>query len=294
VRRGARAGSGLLAAALLAGCGGGAPKVAQPVVNEHALRPTPLIGTTWSLIGATQQTGTLIARPNVDVTLQVQPDGHYLLHSCNNVFGVATTTGPRATFDGGSDTWRHCPGLADQVDQLVAAVLPGHVEWAIDGSTLTVTNPATRIALEFRVRDGAPPLDAAPVVTVVDGAVRCRLVAGHTADGDRLYALARTRPNGPWRLLPSGPAAPGDGPLLAPQLTDSEADRACVAGFAPPGTATMRFRAPGRTPQDVPLHHATAIADAIYVGVLPSAATGGQLIAYDAAGHELGRWATTP
>jgi heat shock protein HslJ len=290
---GVRAAAGLLAAAALAGCGGGAAGAGRPVAAVATLRPTPLVGTTWLLTRVTQPAGATAARPTVDATLLIKDDGHYLLRSCNNIFGTVTTTGAAADFTGGSDTWRHCPGVAGRIDDAVAAALPGHVHWAVDGSRLTISNPAGT-ALEFRVRDGAPPLDAAPVTTLIDGAVRCRLIAGHTADGDRLYALTQVRTDGPWRLVPTGPAAPGEGPLLIPQVTDSRPARDCAAGFAPAGTATVTYRAPGGTTTDLPLHRVVGFPDPVYVGGVLSGVPTGRLVAADAAGYQLSDWATTP
>lgn len=283
-------------ALVVAGCGA-AEESAEPVVQVSA--PIPLADTDWQLVGVHQAGVTVPTRPNLDVVLAVEPDGQFLTTTCNTVSGDVVIDGSTAVFDGGSATHWPCPGAGAEVDGVVRSALQGVVSWVIEGRTLRIENAARDVRLEFRVKDQAQPPTSAVTVASREGVVpACRVMAGITAAGDeRLYALGQLRPAGPWRLVRNGPAAPGDAPLLAPELLDRDTGRTCTAGFAPPGTARVTFQAGAEGPEaELDLHRAPGIASPIYVGTIaPStSAEPGRVRAYATNGRVLALWFTLP
>lgn len=286
----------LLAAAAmaLAGCGA-SNDAAEPVVEITQRPSTEVPGTEWQLVGVRQAGVTVPTRPNLDVTFVVRPKGRFLLRSCNNLFGDVVFGASTATFDAGSTTRRICPGAAGEVEHAVRSALEGVMEWKAGDRQLWLTNAANDVRLEFRVKDPAqPPVSAVLVATVPGTALGCRIMAGVAEGGERLYALARIRAGGPWRLVRSGPVAPGDGPLLAWELLDSASGRQCTAGFAPPETARVGYQArPDAEIVDLDVHRVAGIATPIYTGLLDPirSAEPGRLRAYDTAGNVLAVWA---
>lgn len=282
--------------ALLGGCGGVSPKttpVAQvvPAVRQGIREPFALQGTQWELVRVQRGDEWLWARPNLDSTLVVDSDGKFLLNGCNNVAGSVVPGPDLALFDGGTITWRHCPGVEGQIDGALAKALQGSVAWAIHDRSLELRPVGSGLRLQFRVKDVAqPPVSAATVATVLDGRASCRILVGATEAGERLYALAQTRRDGPWRLLPGGPAAPAEGPVLATQLLDESSRRRCVTGFAPAGATEGAFGGTGVS-QNVALYRVPGIEAPAYAAVVPAA--GGILRFYDENNAELASWPTT-
>ncbi|MGQ0845161.1 MAG: META domain-containing protein [Sporichthyaceae bacterium] len=292
----ARVVSSLAAFALLAGCGA-AEQDAAPVVQAGS--PTPAVAlerTEWQLVGVRQAGVTVPTRPNLDVTMVVEPSGRFLLHACNNVFGEVVLGASTAMFDGRSTTRRACSGAASEVDAAVRSALLGEVGWEIAGRLLSLSTLDQDVRLDFRVKDPAqPPVSAVLVATVPEMPLGCRIMAGVAESGERLYALAQTREDGPWRLVRSGPAAPGDAPILAPELQDAATGRQCTAGFAPGAAARVAYQArPDAPPVDLALHRVSGIATPVYTGILertPSAEPG-LIRVYDAGGRVLQVWST--
>lgn len=287
--------SALFAAAALALAGCGASKDGAEPVVEVAQRPSVEVpGTEWQLVGVRQAGVTVPTRPNLDVTFVVEPSGRFLMRSCNNVFGDSVFGESTAMFDPGLATSRICPGAAGEVEQAIRSTLDGEVAWRAEGRRLSLTNMDHDVQLDFRVKDVAqPPVSAVLVAAVPGTALGCRIMAGVAAAGERLYALAQTRVDGPWRLVRSGPAAPGDGPMLARELVDAESGRQCTAGFAPAATTRVGFQARSDAPVvDLRLHRVPGISTPIYTGLLESvpSAEPGRLRAYDDAGHVLAVW----
>lgn len=278
---------------VLSGCGA-SDEQAAPVVQTPSVPVVQLERTVWQLVGVRQAGVTVPTRPNLDVTLVVQPEGRFLLRSCNNVFGDLVFGKSTAMVDGGSGTRRVCPGAAGEVDEILRSAMVGEVAWNLQGRGLSLTNIDHDVRLEFRVKDPSqPPTSAVRVATVGGLAQGCRVMVGLAEAGERLYALARTRPGGPWRLVRGGPAAPGDAPLLAPELLDPVTGRRCTAGFAPPQTARVGYQLGGDGPiAELRLHRAPGIASPVYAGVLEShdSSEPGRLRAYDAQGRVLALW----
>lgn len=283
-----------VAALVLAGCGA-ANDAAEPTVTTVQRPALEVPGTEWQLVGVRQAGVTSPTRPNLDVTLVVQPTGRFLLRSCNNLFGDAVFGASTAMFDAGASTRRICPGAAGEVEQAVRSALEGEVAWLVEGRELSLTNMDHDVRLDFRVKDPAQPPVSAVLVAAVPGLpLGCRIMAGVAEGGERLYALAQTRVDGPWRLVRTGPAAPGDGPMLARELLDGDSGRQCAAGFAPPATARVGYQARSDGPVvDLQLHRAPGISTPIYTGVLSStpSAEPGRVRAYDAEGRVLTVWA---
>jgi heat shock protein HslJ len=285
----------VLAALSLAGCGA-ADEPSSPVVQTA---PAPAVGlerTTWQLIGVRQAGVTVPTRPNLDVTLVVEPTGRFLLRACNNVYGDVVLGATNAMFDGRSNTRRVCSGAAAEVDAAVRTALLGEVTWTIEHRGLSLATKDDDVQLDFRVKDPAQPPVSAVLVAAVPGMPRgCRIMAGVGEFGTRLYALAQTRRDGPWRLVRSGPAAPGDAPILAPEMLDSAQGRQCTAGFAPEEAARVAYQAgPDAPVVDLDLHRVPGIATPVYTGVLLAApaAEPGRIRAYDAQGRVLAVWST--
>ena len=258
----------------------------------------PLADTDWQLVAVHRAGVTVPTRPNLDVVLAVEPDGQFLTTTCNTVSGGVVLDGSIAVFGGSTATDWPCPGAAAEVDGAMRSALHGAVTWAIEGRTLRIDNPAQDVRLEFRVKDPAQPPTSAVRVAAIEGTTpACRIMAGVTVAGERLYALGQQRPGGPWRLVRGGPSAPGDAPLLAPELLDRESGRACTTGFAPPGTSRVAFQPGAEGPEtDLDLHRAPGMTSKIFVGVIaPStSAEPGRVRAYDADGRVLALWFTLP
>lgn len=287
-----RAGPFLCAAALgVAGCAA-ADDGPEPVVPASV--EAPLVGTEWQLVGVHQAGVTVPTRPNLDVTLVIGPDGRFSAKACNRVSGTAVLGASSAMFDGGTATDWVCSGASAEADAALRSALHGSMEWVVEGRSLRMVNAANDVRLDFRVRDQAQPPTSAVTVASLDAAgPACRVMVGVTDAGDRLYALGRTRPDGPWRLVRTGPVAPGDAPLLAPELLDRDTGRACTVGFAPLGTVRVTFRLGADGPEsDLDLHHVAGIRAPIYVGVIApnGSAEPDRVRAYDAAGRVLGVW----
>lgn len=285
----------MLTAALLvlAGCGA-ADEQASPVAAEPSRPAAEFERTVWQLVGVRAAGVVVPTRPNLDVTLVVQPGGRFLVRSCNNVFGDLVLGESTAMVDGGSGTNRVCPGAAGEVDEMLRSAMFGEVGWKLEDRSLSVTNIDHDVRLDFRVKDPSqPPTSAVRVATVGGLAQGCRIMVGVAEAGERLYALARTRPGGPWRLVRGGPAAPGDAPLLAPELLDRTTGRSCTAGFAPPQAVRVGYQIGGDGPvAELRLHHVAGIGSPVYAGVLEShdSAEPGRLRAYDAQGRVLALW----
>lgn len=290
-----RAGVFLAVAALaLAGCGASKDAAEPTVATVQERPPVEVPGTEWQLVGVRQAGVTSPTRPNLDVTLVVQPTGRFLLRSCNNLFGDVVFGASTAMFDAGTSTRRICPGAAGEVEQAIRSTLEGEVGWLVEGRELALTNLDHDVRLDFRVKDPAqPPVSAVLVAAVPGMPLGCRIMAGVAEAGERLYALAQTRTDGPWRLVRTGPAAPGDGPLLARELLDTDSGRQCTAGFVPPATIRVGYQARSDGPVvDLALQHVEGMSTPIYTGVLeltPSAEPG-RVRAYSANGQVLAVW----
>jgi hypothetical protein len=146
--------------------------------------------------------------------------------------------------------------------------------------------------LVFRA-DDPPSLDAVEIARIDSAAGNCRALSALIPAGPRLWLLGRTRPGGPWRLLPNGPLAPGDPTLVSerldgprPTLAPVGATPTCVAGFAPPGTAAVRYVPPVGPARDL-LIRTTPDGRVVFLGAVQRNAleVAGPLRAYDARGR---------
>lgn len=289
--------SGLAAAALAAGLSYGMlgagdpaePAAATPAAGGPA--DAPLLDTTWQLVSVERGRYAMLARPNLDITLRLDPAGRFLIRSCNNVFGDSRPGEATVLLAGAANTYRPCAGMAEPIDAALHEAANGWLDWAVDDGELTLTR--ADLTLTFRAEEsGQPPVDTTPILDLEDGPVRCRAVVGGSGEGLRLYALANPKRGGPWRLLPAGPAAPGDGPMLSKQLEQKVTGHACVLGLAPPGTAVVEYRSkPGATAVPLEVHAVEGSETPAYSGVILRRDTG-RLTALDAAGTRLVSWPT--
>lgn len=288
---------GAAAAALVAGLGYsvlGVDRSSEPIAPARTVtapQDAPLVDTTWRLVAVQRGETRLLARPNIDTTMRLEPDGEFLIKSCNNVFGQSRINGATVLLDGASNTTWSCDATAEAVGKAVHEVAVGWLSWRVEGNRLWLSGPGP--TLEFRVKDsGQPPVSATEIVAIQTGPVRCRAVAGGVGDGLRIYALSNAELGGPWRLLPTGPVAPGEGPLLSRQLEQRRSGIACVVGFAPPGTAQVVYRsAPGAGLVPLDLRPVPGTDVPAYSGVIVRRSTG-EIAALDAQGTTLQSWPT--
>lgn len=295
--------AGIVTAALAVGLGVGlagrddeaaGPTPAAATVNAAAVPragAVQLAGTRWQLVQVSADGRSVPARPNLDHVLELASDGGYLFTSCNNVFGDALVGTDTLHTDGGSNTSRECPGPAAFIDAAIHRVVPGALTWRLSGRVLTLRSAAEGVELQLRVKDRIrPPTTAAEIVTVERGGVSCRAVVGGTGEAERLYVLTRTRSGGPWRLLESGPAAPGEGPIRSPARPKPD-EPTCVIGFAPPGAVAVTYRRSATGPaSDLPLREVPGSDRRIYAALIV-AVPEGAVEARDGAGRLLARWA---
>lgn len=259
-----------------------------------------VVGTTWQLVAVVKGERRTAARPNLDATLEFSREGNFRLDTCNLLWGSVSLIPSRAVFGNQYQARRHCAGVAGYVDRAAHTVLRGLADWSLDDRGLHVRSPDRDLALQFReAGTDQPPVDARELGTLDTAKANCRLLIADTADGSRLYLLARTRAGGPWRLLPGGPIAPGDNPALHPSLaghgqrsgSQSRGVWTCTAGFAPAQTATVAYRAPGRAPVPLRVHRwANAV---VYLGPVHRVPDG-RITAYDRQGVARAQWSTAP
>lgn len=301
--RARRATAVVTGALLLAGCSSGDGDKAAELPQDAARSATakvapvhdaPLVDTMWQLVSIRRTTGSTFARPDLDVTLHLDENDRFLIKGCNNVFGPVKVSRTTLWFDGGANTFRPCPSAtATAIDQTLLEIAAGVLEWQVSGRTLRLSAGAATTVLDFRVRESAPPpIDTAELGEVAAGTLRCRPVVGSTTDGVRLWVLIPTRLGGPWRLLTTGPAAPGEPPMLSRALGSRAAGPACIAGLAPAGTTAVTYRAgPKAQPVPVAVHPVPGSELLAYAGIVDRRDTG-TLSATDAAGTELVSWST--
>jgi heat shock protein HslJ len=122
----------------------------------------PLVGTTWVLqsLGAAGDDGSVSSIPDgIQSTLRVEADGRALIKpGCNSGSTVVTITDGTLEFGAIALTRMACPGPESDVEAGVLSVLDsGDVEYAIEGSTLTLTS-AGRL-LTYAIADKVNPAD---------------------------------------------------------------------------------------------------------------------------------------
>ncbi|MGQ0843129.1 MAG: META domain-containing protein [Sporichthyaceae bacterium] len=245
--------------------------------------PPPLHGTEWHLVGVSAQGRTVTAPYGANVTLRLN-DGHFVLRTCNLMNGRIGGTEERLELRNEWGTRRTCPAALGEIDDLLHEAFLAPLRVRRDATSLRLTSLAS--AAHFRAAESAqPPLHAREVARLDDEGGNCRVLVAATERGPRLFVLARTRPGGPWRLLPGGPAAPEAGPVVSRSLhsTSPASAGTCTAGFAPPGTAAVA--AGGR----VSVHEVQGIASPVYVASLDSAREH-RLEAVTGDGRKLGSW----
>ncbi|MGQ0625945.1 MAG: META domain-containing protein [Sporichthyaceae bacterium] len=284
---------------LAAGCSGDGDRLAADFAPgdravEVAAAEPPLRGTSWQLETIRTATGILSARPDLDITLRLDEQGNFLIRGCNTIAGPARQSGSALWLDGGTTTDWTCSGeVATSVDALLGDFAHGARDWEIRDAHLVLTAPERSTALTFRVvEDAPPPIDTVELGELGAGSLRCRPIVGNTAHGLRLWVLTPTRVGGPWRLIPTGPAAPGEPPILSLRLENRAAGRSCVAGLAPPGTTSVTYRPDPRTAAiEVPVHQVPGTSWIAYAAIVERRDTGA-LTALDAEGRKLIAWPT--
>ncbi|MGQ0629781.1 MAG: META domain-containing protein [Sporichthyaceae bacterium] len=292
-----------LAGALLlaAGCSGGGEErfAAGLAPGDRAGVPaadtsTPLRETTWQLETISKATGVVFVRPDLDITFRIDDQNRFVLRGCNDVVGPVRLSGSALWLDGEAHTFWTCSGeVASSVDALLLEFADGARDWEVTGEHLVLTAPEQATSLRFRVlEDAPPPIDTLELGELAAGSLRCRPIVGNTGQGLRLWVLTPTRPDGPWRLIPTGPAAPGEPPILSRRLENRAAGRSCVAGLAPAGTASVSYRAhPAAAAESVPVHAVPGTDLMAYAGIVERRDTG-KLTAIDAEGRKLVAWPT--
>jgi heat shock protein HslJ len=133
------------------------------LLNREIAEPDqPLAGTSWVLqsMGSAGADGSVASIPEgVESTLQIEPEGQALIKpGCNSGSTNVTITDSTITVGPIALTRMACPGPESDVEATVLSVLDGSdVEYAIEGSTLTLTN-ADQL-LTYTIPDKLDPAD---------------------------------------------------------------------------------------------------------------------------------------
>ncbi|MGQ0466527.1 MAG: META domain-containing protein [Sporichthyaceae bacterium] len=235
-------GASVVGAAVAVVAGAGPSESAGSFVAESRPAPTapsiePLEDTSWRLVAVTQHARTTRAPHSGELTLRVS-EGRFTLRTCNLMLGQAVQSADRLVLRSEWSASRRCTGIGGRLDSALheAAREPFRIHQ--EPGALRLTSMATGTVLRFRVVESPrPPLHAVQIGELDGARGNCRVLAARTERGPRLYVLARTRPGGPWRLLPGGPATPDDGAVRTralDSLTPGSAS-SCVTGFGPQG-----------------------------------------------------------
>lgn len=133
----------------------------------------PLVDTPWVLASLDEAMGAAFDPATTPVTINFVDDGSVSgVAGCNNFFGGYTDEGATIAFTPFGSTRKMCDEAAMAVESAIFGALQGSVEYAIDGSTLTMTT-ATGVlvfeAAEVEAKEGeaaeaAPAADALPLV----------------------------------------------------------------------------------------------------------------------------------
>lgn len=181
---------GIMSGSALANEGPGAPPLIDPNPNASPGTPT-LEGTEWRLVKA-QLSGAYADIPDEVVATLLMQDGQAGgSGGCNQWSTTYVLDGASLTFsDQIVTTLMLCEGPRGDIETFYLADLPGVTTWAIDGTTLTLSNDTGPVlAFEPRAESG-PAIDGdwlvvqyndgqGALVTVDDGSAQLSIANGH-------------------------------------------------------------------------------------------------------------------
>lgn len=121
------------------------------MTDDEVVNPDqPLTGGLWILEAIADGDAVSSLPTGVKSTLRFEDNGEFTASpGCNSGGGQYTVEGDNITFGSMAMTAMGCPGDRSEVESTVVSVLQGDVTYAIDGSSLTLTNGGT--ALTYRM-----------------------------------------------------------------------------------------------------------------------------------------------
>jgi heat shock protein HslJ len=272
-----------------AGAGGGADADAD-------VGATPLVGTEWLVVETSVGGSTTAVPAGLDAVVRFDGEGGWSAHGCNYLGGGVEIDGLRLSFDDDVTTTEiECTGPAGDVDSAVATVLEGDVDAVIDGEELTLTaSGGDRLRLE--VRDGIFPsrtMTALDEGTRGDGDYRFGYETG--GEGPSASWEFREAPGMPWGFAGAGP--PSDPHRPDPLGGGAGAPASFVFGLIGVDVARVVYEPPsgasGASGEATELDLYALGGDfpewQAYGGFVEQPVAGSYVVAYDAAGAELGR-----
>jgi heat shock protein HslJ len=285
-----RAGTAAVVFALLVAACGGEPDPVGTGADDAVPDATgePLVGTEWQLL-ETSVGGAPTAVPvEVDAVVRFDGEGGWSAHGCNFIGGGVEIDGTRLSFDRTTmSTAMGCPGPEADIDTAVTTVLRGGVDAAIDGDALTLTG-SDGDWLRLKVREGIfpsrtmTPLDEG---TRGEGDYRFGYEDG-SAGGPHASLEFRSAPGRPWGFASSGPPTDPHRPDGLSVAVDEPAS--FVFGIIGADVARVTYEPPSGQATVLDLFPLDSDWQA-YGGFVERPAAGSHVVAYDAAGTELGR-----
>ena len=275
-------------AALVAGIAGCGDPGSPPVPAG----PTPaasLAGVEWQLVRVVEPDRDWAPPAGAVAVLRFDGEGGFSGQACNHYGGPVRVQGDRLHVGQVMATSMACGGSLAPVEAAFVAVVSGEVRWAIEAGELRLGKPGGR-GLRFRERDTIyPGRDLRPLLEGRRGGGDYRF-GYHVASGSvGLGWEWRDGPGRPWGV--AGLSREPDWPVPRPDaMAGDAAGGRFVLGVVDTGASRVAYLPPGGRPA-VPLRRfdlAAARTWWAFGGFVPGS-LGGVVVAYDAAGRELGR-----
>jgi heat shock protein HslJ len=249
----------------------------------------PLAGTEWQLVEASIGGSTTAVAAEVDAVVRFDGDGAWSAHACNHIGGSVEVDGVSLAFD--DDTTSTLVGCAEPVgsiDSAITTVLQGDVDAAIAGEELRLTREGGDW-LRLEVRDGIFP---SRTMTPLDEGTRGEgdYRFGYEAGEGRPYVSweFRSAAGKPWGFAGSGP--PSDPHRPDPLDVAVGESASFVFGIIGADVARLTYERPSGEVSVLGLFPLAEFPEwRTYGGFVEQPATGSYVVAYDAAGAELGR-----
>ena len=292
------AGSAAVVLALLMAACGGEPDPVESGTRNGAdtgagdTTPSPLAGIEWQLVETSVGGATTAVPTDLDAVVRFDGEGGWSAHGCNFFSGGVEIDGMRLSFDRSTtSTAMGCEGLPEgDVDHAVTTVFRGGVDAAIDGEELTLTGTGGEDWLRLEVRDGIFPsrtMTSLDEGTRGEGDYRFGYEGG--AGGPHAVWEFRSAPGSPWGYSSAG--APSDPHRPDPLGGGADAPADFVLGLIGADVARVAYEPPSGEPTALDLYPLDPdFPDwQAYGGFVEDPVAGSYVVAYDAAGAELGR-----
>jgi len=273
---------------LVGGCGDGGSATGDVGDDPEV----GLVGTEWRLVETVVGGEATEVPDDVDAVVRFDGEGGWSAQGCNHLGGGVEIEGTRLTFDGETVTTdMACAELVMAVDAAITTVFDGTVDAALNGDDLTLGG-LDGDELHLRVRDGIYPsrtmipLDQG---TRDGGDYRFGYEDGEDGAGPYASWEGRSAPGEPWGYAGSGP--PSDPHRPDPLGGGFGEETEFVLGVIGADVARIAYEPPAGEPTeltqyDLGVDHPEWQA---YGGFVEEPAVGSYVVAYDAAGVELGR-----